>query len=242
MDRAPRYLLDLEMAYDLRETGSNQEFVTEAVDALVESIVQVLDQKDSCVLGLSGGSTPGPIYTDLGESMDIDWNNVWVFLVDERYTDSKSADSNQHLVRSTLLTHARIPEEHLLFPDTSKPLPDCVAGYAATLEEIFGDGSPDIVTLGFGPDGHIASLFPPLTQEAFSDDGAIHTTTEQFAVHDRISVTLPVLQAAEQRFFFLSGAAKQTVWQEMLDSSESATRWPAKPLLEKGNTICITKR
>ncbi len=67
----------------------------------------------------------------------------------------------------------------------------------------------------------------------------IHTTTDTFAVRDRISVTLPVLKQARQTMFFLKGEAKKKVWDEMMASTEDVTRWPAKEVIQKTKTTLV---
>jgi 6-phosphogluconolactonase/glucosamine-6-phosphate isomerase/deaminase len=98
--------------------------------------------------------------------------------------------------------------------------------------ELFRKGPVEIVTLGLGEDGHIASLFPPLNDLAFGEKLVIHTQTDRFAVKDRISVTMHLLQDARSHIFFLKGAGKKKVWDEMMGSDEEEQRWPAKAILE----------
>jgi len=198
--------------------------------SLIEAAVQ---KQGHCVLGLSGGSTPVPIYAALGQAKTIDWSNVWIYLIDERYVPSHHPDSNQKMIRETLLSHADIPEDQIYFPDTSMQLVECVSDYEQRLKECLRIGSTNILVLGMGEDGHIASLFPPVPQAAFGDHLVIHTETDTFAVRDRISVTMPVLEAAISAVFLLKGEKKQKTWQQMMKSHEDEKRWPAKAILER---------
>jgi 6-phosphogluconolactonase len=228
------------MAPETIETASEKDFVERGVSLLRDEIADAIKQRGRAIVGLSGGSTPRPIYEILGKEK-LDWSRVYIFLVDERSIAKDHPDSNQFLLRSTLLRHAPTPESHLFFPDTSLSLNECVARYDEELRTLLRDDGADIVTLGLGEDGHTASLFPPLGEEAFGRNFAIHTTTDRFAVRDRISVTLRVLQEARHTVFFLSGAAKQTVWEEMLRSSEDFTRWPGQAALVSGRSVAITQ-
>lgn len=202
--------------------------------AILEHIIcEAAKERGYSVIGLSGGSTPREIYEALGRSKNIDWTRVWIFLVDDRYVPADSTDSNQFLLRSTLLKNAPIPESQIIFPDTTLPISACVDLYDKHLKSLLRKGSPDIVSLGMGDDGHIASLFPPLEDSAFGPaGGAIHTTTDKFAVKDRISVTMPVLERARRAVFFLRGAKKRRLWEEMIGSDEDKRRWPAKAILK----------
>lgn len=229
-------------------TANDVNFVTQGVTMLKQTIMESIAARGLAMIGLSGGSTPKPIYDALGKEK-IDWSKVWIFLVDDRYIRADDPNSNRFLLRSTLLKNAAIPESQIIFPDTSLPLPECMALYEKHLKSLFqmvrqthqGQGSPDLITLGMGDDGHIASLFPPLTDEAFGPSLVIHTTTDKFVVRDRVSVTLPVLTQARQSVFFLKGAEKKRVWEEMIASSETQKRWPAKAVMEKTSVSVIAQ-
>lgn len=194
----------------------------------------------SCTIGLSGGSTPRAVYEALGKAK-LPWKNIRFFLVDERYVPADDPDSTQRMVRETLLTHGQIPEENLVFPLTSLPLRSCIAEYKKAFLNLCKNHPSDICILGLGPDGHITSLFPPLSDAAFDPrKTVIHTTTDTFAVHDRISLTLPALAQAKKFIFLLKGAKKRETWKAMLESKEDERRWPAKYILERGDVTVIS--
>lgn len=210
---------------------SADEFTMQGACFIAQRIRSAIVEDGRCLIGLSGGSTPGPVYTALGNTSDIDWSKVWIFPVDDRYVRKDSPHSNQFLVRSTLLQEASIPESQILFPNTTLPLEQCVAEYDAVLTAAFARHPPDLLILGMGPDGHIASLFPPLTAAAFGSSTVIHTTTDRFAVPARISLTIPALQHGKEAMFLLRGKTKRMLWEEMLQSSEGEHRWPAKAII-----------
>ncbi|MBM3231338.1 6-phosphogluconolactonase [Candidatus Peregrinibacteria bacterium] len=226
------------MDYDHIRTKGEQEFTQESVRLLAERIRQNIDEYGSAIVGLSGGSTPKPIYEALGKE-NINWSAVTVFLVDDRYVPAKDKHSNQHLVHSTLLKHATIPESQIIFPDTTLPIGECITDYEQKIAQMLSSGIPHIVILGMGEDGHIASLFPPLTEAAFGDHLVVHTVTDTFDVRDRISVTLIVLGSAERKIFLLKGEGKKRVWEEMMESPEDIERWPAAAVLNLGGGTLI---
>ncbi len=225
----------------LLEAQTDEEFVERSTEALAEVIQRAIADRGECVIGLSGGSTPKPMYALLGTRTDINWTKVWIFLVDERHIAASENDSNTKLVTDTLIGPAGIPDDHFIRPNADLPIADCIAEYDKALQSLFADhGTPDAVTLGLGEDGHIASLFPPLADEAFGPTTAIHTTTDRFAVHDRISVTLPLLRNTPEAFVFLKGEAKKKVWDSMMASTEGPSRWPMKYVMAFGRTTVIT--
>lgn len=227
------------MATHVIETSGNDEFVQHAVKFLTDRISHFITQDGNCIVGLSGGSTPKPIYTELGKQ-NVDWSNVHIFLVDERYCPATSDDSNQKMVRETLLKSVMVSSSNHVFPNTSLPIDECIKQYAADLKKLWKDHLPDIMTLGMGDDGHIASLFPPLAPQLMDDSALVHhTTTDKFAVHDRLTLSLNAVACANEHLFLLKGAEKKRVWDEMLASGEDESRWPAKRVLETGEVTVI---
>lgn len=223
-------------------TDSDSEFIEASVTTLADRINAAIADHGRCVLGLSGGATPKPIYAALGRRSDIDWSKVFVFLIDERCVPADAPESNQRMVRQSLLMSATIPHEHIVFPDTSLPIDACVADYSERLKRQWSDRLPDIIALGFGDDGHIASLFPPLSPDALSDERlVIHTTTDRFPGHDRITLTLNPIAAAGCHVLFLSGHTKKLAWEEMLGSDEDERRWPLKRILTQQDVTVITQ-
>ena len=222
-------------------TAQDEEgFILHGCQLLKEIITAAIEKHGKAIIGLSGGETPKKIYEAFGKAKDIDWSKVWIFLVDDRYIRRDDPRSNQFLLRSTLLKNAPIPESQIVFPDTSLPYEECITLFDQHLTALFQKSSPDLVTLGLGEDGHIASLFPPLKERA-EDRGqrAIGTTTDRFAICERISVTLPVLTSARSALFLIKGGAKKRVWDEMMASTEGEARWPAKAVLENMETTLL---
>ncbi len=170
----------------------------------------------------------------LSTEKDIAWERVLFFLTDERYTDVKSKDCNQRMVWETMLTH-EASRARTLFPNTALPLEDCVASYNDRLRDL----KADIVILGMGDDGHIASLFPPLGQEVYGPEHVLHTTTDRFAVRDRISVTFPILLGASKRLFLITGEKKAKLLATMRQVSEDVSLYPAQYLFDERTTWLV---
>ncbi len=208
-------------------TGSSEEFVTQAVQWITGTLLELIEKKGQVVLGISGGKTPAPIFTRLATESIIPWKKVCILLVDERYVPADHPDSNQHMVR-TLLLNRSAAEATLIAPNTSLPIRDCVAQYEDTLQAT----KPDVVLLGMGDDAHIASLFPPLPPEAFGPSRVIQTHTLVHPVADRISLTLPVLLAAQHRLFLVTGTKKAQLVSTMQQGSQDVSLYPAQYLFD----------
>jgi 6-phosphogluconolactonase len=227
------------MHYQFIPAESEDSFLLNAIEFLNHKIENAIKDHDHCTIGLCGGSTPTQVYEALG-TLPLPWGKISFFLLDERYTPKTHPDSNQKMIRETLLKHATIPEENLIFPNTALPIDDCISNYTDQLLELFAEHQPDIAIIGMGDDGHITSLFPPLSGDALNDGVLVlHTTTEKFAVYDRISTSLNTVCSAESRLFLIKGEAKKDVWDMMLASPEDETRWPAKRVIQSGEVAVI---
>ena len=227
---------------------SEAEFIDRSSAELEQAILDAIEEKGKCIIGLSGGSTPKPIYEALGKLKAIEWHKVTIFLVDERYVPANHEESNQKMIRETLLQNAKIPEHQIIFPDTSLDLEECIEDYDFRIDQLMSDGI-DAVALGLGEDGHIASLFPSDIDAILEEEKCvIHTTTPRprsgqaptFAIKDRITVTLPVLGSADKQFFFLKGKNKKKIFAEVLSENEDPVEYPAHALLAAGKTVWIT--
>ncbi|MBP7114119.1 MAG: 6-phosphogluconolactonase [Candidatus Peribacteraceae bacterium] len=221
---------------DILPFDTTETFVRTASDWIRAVILKAQHEGRTATIGLSGGSTPRPVYVLLSTELGIDWSRVTFFLTDERYVPADHADSNQRMIRETLLTH-EARDAKTVFPDTSLPLEACIADYELRIKAL----SPDLVVLGMGDDAHIASLFPPVGPEAYGPATVIHTTTDRFAVHDRLSVTFPVLLHAPQRLFLITGATKSALLTKMQKENEDVSVYPAQYLFDARTTWMVGK-
>ncbi len=127
-----------------------------AADALAAALSAGVRDRGAALLAVSGGRTPVPVFQALS-ARDLDWSRVTVTLVDERWVDPASSDSNQRLVETHLLQYRAAASRFVPMKSAGAAPEDGVAPMAAALgpAPVF-----DAVLLGMGEDGHFASLFP----------------------------------------------------------------------------------
>ncbi|WP_327634391.1 6-phosphogluconolactonase [Kribbella sp. NBC_00482] len=161
---------------------------------------------------LTGGRVAAVVYRAVAESParnQIDWQRVEFWWGDERFLPDGDPDRNETQGREALLSHLDVDPArvHPMPADTGQGAEAAAAAYA---EELVAAGSPkfDVLMLGVGPDGHVASLFPGYPQLEVTDAAAV-------AVHDspkppptRVSLTFPRLDRAREVWFVVSGEDK----------------------------------
>ena len=179
-------------------------------------------------VALAGGSTPRAAYALLAAE-EVDWSRVHVFWGDERCVPPDHPDSNYRLAREALLDHVSLPAGNVHRMRGEMEPEAAAQAYAAELRAFFGTQWPsfDLVLLGMGNDGHIASLFPGSAALRETARPVVAVTAEyQDRPAHRVTLTLPAINAARQVLFLVTGAAKaETLWAVLEGPAE---RFPAQ--------------
>jgi 6-phosphogluconolactonase len=194
-------------------------------DALAEAAAyRILDSATAAVaarerftVALAGGATPRATYMRLATpppSESMAWAHTFVFFGDERCVPPDHPASNYRMAAETLLSKVPIPPAQVFPMRGDADEPDAAAiEYGRTLARVFGTRRGemprfDLILLGMGLDGHTASLFPgsPVLKEVFRPVVAVHAAAA--AIPHRLTLTLPVLNAAALVVFLVSGPEK----------------------------------
>jgi len=181
-----------------------------------------IERRGYFAVALSGGKTPIVFYRKMAEwGSKSFWKRTHVFLVDERFVPFENEDSNYRMLRETLLGKIPIPQENIHPIPTGKGSLEVFARqYEKDLKSFFKvskDQFPDfdLILLGIGEDGHTASLFPgsrALSERRRVTSGVVVDERR----HDRITLTLPVINHAEHVIFFVTGASKASVLKKII--------------------------
>jgi len=168
-------------------------------------------------LAVSGGKTP-LLFFDALSRQQLDWEKVFITLVDERWVPSGDARSNTDLVYGHLLQNAASTATFVpMVNDAATP----EAGLASVTASISTLPLPfDAVILGMGDDGHTASWFPHGDHLAaaleMSGKAPLLPMRAPGAPEPRITFTAPVLLSAKNLFLHFEGANKRAVYDKAM--------------------------
>lgn len=225
------------MARPLVHTFDDPRALARAVAARVLDLsAEALAAREVFHLALAGGGTPRQAYAEIADRLD--WSRVHLWFGDERHVPPDHAESNYRMVLETLL--GRVPDPgptvHRM-PAERAALRLAAAEYAAELARTLPageDGVPrlDLVILGMGADGHTASLFPGtciLRDHRWA--AAVYVPRLKAW---RMSLTLPVINAARHVLFLVSGADKAQAVRQALEDPPTPTPLPAARIRPAG--------
>lgn len=196
-----------------------------------ERASEAIESSGRFAVALAGGSTPEATYKLLASEYadEVDWGNVHVFFGDERSVPPDDEDSNYRMAREALLDHVSVGSVHRM---KGELLPDEAAmQYEEELREFFGSlgNEPefDLIQLGIGDDGHTASLFPNTPALEVTDRWAAQNPVPKLETV-RITLTLPVINAAKAISFLVAGEGKAEALKEVLEGDADPYDYPSK--------------
>lgn len=197
--------------------------LSRAAAAQVAAVINAaVHDRGRCHIALAGGKTPAMLYQQLATpplSQQIPWDKVECWFGDERVVPLDHAESNYRLARETLLSKVPIPANqiHPMIDDPAQPQQQAQRYeelLRASLPQQMGTPCFDLILLGMGADGHTASLFPGLGLLQEQQRSVVAGYVEKLAAW-RISLTMPVLNAAQQVIVLVCGADKAQTLHEV---------------------------
>lgn len=187
-----------------------------AADATAAALGQALAQRGSASLVGTGGRSPAPVY-DLLSATPLDWGKVAVTLSDDRFVPITSPDSNEKLVRERLLVGAAASARFVPITCAAASVEEA----AAQVEEDVRALAPyDVLLLGMGEDGHVASLIPgaPVLDQGMDPAGTRFCLGIPAGVGSpplaRVTMTMPALLQAALILVLISGEKKRAIVDE----------------------------
>jgi 6-phosphogluconolactonase len=200
------------------------------------------EERGVAQMALSGGSTPRRTY-ELLAARAAELSGVEIWFADERCVPPDDEESNYRLVAESLLTPAAIDLERVHCMQGDLGPNEGARRYAAELSAgVEARGGPlpvlDLIVLGIGPDGHVASLFPGSpTLDAGDDVVCLGVHDSPKPPPERITMSLAVLRAAQRCLLLATGASKADAVDAML--GEPSRHVPASLLRRERLTVIV---
>ena len=206
----------------------------QAAQYIVRVANEAIVTRGRFTIALSGGNTPKKLYSLLGSEpyrSQIDWKLVDIFWSDERCVPPDSPDSNYRMAHEVLLSHIQIPAPQVHRMPADSPGRDAASlTYTQEMQHVFGtNGIPnfDLIQLGMGPEGHTASLFPHQPSLHETERLVIPVSVPK-PPPDRLTFTPPILNAARNVLFLVTGADKADALHAVLEGEYNPDEYPAQ--------------
>jgi 6-phosphogluconolactonase len=221
--------------FELRRLATPQDLFQAAAEEVIRSATDAVAQRGHFTTALSGGSTPRNLYTLIAAnaSASLPWDRMFFFWGDERHVPPDDPESNYRMANETLLSKVSIPPGNIFRIPSENPDATAVAeAYEQTLRNFFALAPGefprfDLILLGIGPDGHTASLFPETDALQEKSRLVVANWVEKMKT-SRITLTLPVLNAARCIAFLVSGTDKAAVLHEVLEGDAPGEKYPSR--------------
>ena len=182
-----------------------------AAQFIIERAKIAIREKGSFSLVLSGGTTPVNVYKLLANEQ-VDFEKWHIYFGDERCFPLNHLERNSNVAESTWLSKVNILKSNIFIIPAELGNAEGALAY----EKILDKNKPfDLVMLGLGDDGHIASLFP--THQWDNSKQVISVSNAPKSPSDRISLTPSRLSNTEEVLFLISGKNKVNAFKQWKD-------------------------
>jgi 6-phosphogluconolactonase len=200
----------------------------ETAERFVAAAAAAIAERGRFSVALSGGSTPKAVYPLLVSQplvSRVDWSRVEFFWGDDRSVPPDDPESNFGVAQQMLISHLPGvgPDSVHRMPADAADRDAAAAAYADEIVRVLGGSSSqppvfDLVWLGMGADGHTASLFPDSEALDVSDRWVVANWAPRLASW-RMTLTFPVLDAARQALFVVTGGDKADALRQVRSGS-----------------------
>lgn len=214
-------------------------------DALVGRLAEVDASGHGAHVALTGGSVARKVHTEIArhhasttpDIRPVDWSQVHLWWGDDRFVATGSPERNAGQAREDFLDEVGPTLVHEI--PSADQVADAEAAAAAYGEELrsHGSGAFDVVMLGVGPDGHVASLFPGRPELTVEDRIAVAVHDSPKPPPERVSLTFAALNRCRSAWFVVSGAEKAEAVARALATAGSVEETPARGVRGENETI-----
>lgn len=200
-------------APDVRASASRSALATAVAEALLARLADAQARGEVPQIGLTGGSIADELHREiarLSPRSAVDWSRVVLWWGDERWLPAGDADRNEVQAHDAFITALGIDRAHVhAVPasDAGLSLTEAAEAYCATIRE-HGASSFEVLMLGIGPDGHVASLFPGHPAALVRDAIVVPVEESPKPPPERISLTFEAMDRSNAVWFVAAGADK----------------------------------
>ncbi len=179
------------------------------------------NQHPTANIALSGGNTPKLMFEKLSKLEKLNWENVNIFLVDERYINLDNKNSNFNMIKNHLINNIDIPLENIKNVNYSNNINESAREYRDRIIKQFSlskeNPNPvfDLIHLGIGEDGHTASIFD---LKKINNNKLIDITRGE--KYKRITFTYKILNNAKNILFLATGDKKKKIIKKILEKDK----------------------
>lgn len=171
-------------------------------------------------IAVAGGRTPKRSYELLG-LIEGSWDHVHIWLCDERCVPHDDERSNARMVRESLIAAARTsPATFHVVRAVDQPA-DAAWLYGLEISTRVPELTFDIVLLGLGEDGHVASLFPGHPEVRCEHTPCVGVIDSPKPPAERVSMTIPLLRRARHTILIVTGEEKADALAKLRAKDES---------------------
>ncbi len=203
-----------------------------AAELFAQSAADAIHERDRFTVALSGGSTPRALYQLLASDVwrdGVDWSKTHFFWGDERWVPSTDKQSNFRMANEALLSKVPVPPGNVHRIETGDGEPaESAEEYEEEIRKFFG-GRPqfDLDLLGLGANGHTASLFPHRPTLHVRDRLVVADYIDEVKMN-RITFTVPLINASRTNLFLVNGAEKAAVLKDVLHGPDIPEQLPSQ--------------
>lgn len=240
------------MAGEIYQAATPEDFVRQAAELIATAGAAAVAARGRLVVALTGGQTVQPLYRRLaladGQLRHLLAKRADYFWGDERLVPHDHPASNFGLARRLFLDALAVVPKHLHPVTTGAVAPaDAARAYEQELRNYFGgeltqEGLPlfDLVLLGLGPDGHVASLFPGSAALAEQQHWVARVSPLELAPRvARVTLTLPVLNQARLVLILVAGAERIKLARLICAGEPGTADLPAARLRPAGRLVWL---
>jgi 6-phosphogluconolactonase len=223
--------VEIEVTIKEVRAANRSELTVKLADEIERQLLEAVDKRGFASIAVSGGNTPRPLFELLSQRR-LPWQQINVTLADERWVDTHSADSNELMLRETLLRNEAAKAQFIPLKNSAHTAFEGQAECQKALSCIVGPF--DLIILGMGDDGHTASLFPEVSGVALDINNSDLCVAIQpvNAPHERMSLSASAILNSHKILLHIVGDNKWRVYQAAT-ASGSTDEMPVRVVLHQ---------